>query len=260
MKGKRKKTHSASKTMGRTAARRGLTRFMKSAVPVPPPPAKGRKKRIPKVDTIAQVAEEKELQPKIAGRRKVSHEHKAPDVPGVADPDDVETVDLSVQEGGSGPLPVYGSMQQCSGATGIPIAILKRAKKSGSDAFHESGRVHLDKLLRYLFAHDDPAELDWDNELKKWQAKREKIKHDQAAATVVDRSEVRAGIFEAVAILFSELDRRFCSELPGALKGLDERSMRARAQKEIQLLKDTLRKKFEDVGKPAASTTSEPAA
>jgi hypothetical protein len=47
-------------------------------------------------------------------------------------------------------LPVYDSLEQCAGATGIPIGVLKSAKRKGSTAFR-SNRVHLEALLRFLF-------------------------------------------------------------------------------------------------------------
>ncbi len=47
-------------------------------------------------------------------------------------------------------LPVYDSIDQCVGATGISRSVIKIAKKAGCDAF-SSNRVHLAKLLAWMF-------------------------------------------------------------------------------------------------------------
>lgn len=46
---------------------------------------------------------------------------------------------------------VYPSMQALSAATGIPVPVIRRAKKSGCPAFHASNRVNFRVLLRWLF-------------------------------------------------------------------------------------------------------------
>lgn len=51
-------------------------------------------------------------------------------------------------------LPVYDSIDACSGATGIPRGVIKSAKKLGCSAFH-SNRVKLGPLLAFIFTEKE---------------------------------------------------------------------------------------------------------
>jgi len=144
-------------------------------------------------------------------------------------------------------LPIYASMGDCSGATGIPLSLLKHARRTGCPAFHASNRVDLAEFIKWAFRQDATTGedgFDWGNELKKWLSKRAKIAHDRDANTVIDRAAVETGIHAAMLFQFSELDRVFCCELPPILKGLLEPAIRVISLKEIESLKTILRQKF----------------
>src|SRR5690554_4264922 len=51
-------------------------------------------------------------------------------------------------------LPVYGSIESASGATGIPRPIFQGAKRAGCTAF-QYGRVNLGDFLKFFFQHTD---------------------------------------------------------------------------------------------------------
>jgi hypothetical protein len=54
-------------------------------------------------------------------------------------------------------LPIYESLVQMSGATGIPLAVLKRAKRQGAQfTFH--GRYHLRQFLDWCFSQRENAD------------------------------------------------------------------------------------------------------
>lgn len=55
-------------------------------------------------------------------------------------------------------LPIYESMNQCSGMTGIPRVVLAEAKREGCPAFLPGNRVELGALLRWLFSHNKDSE------------------------------------------------------------------------------------------------------
>lgn len=143
-------------------------------------------------------------------------------------------------------LPIYDSMIACEAAVGIPVSVQRQAKKGGCDAFR-SNRVDLARLIRWLFKGGTDDDVDWGQELKKVQTKRERIKLSKDEGSVMATDEVREGIQRGVGLMFGELDRVFCSELPPALKGLDELAIRTRCQGEIERIKETLRDKFNTV-------------
>jgi hypothetical protein len=145
-------------------------------------------------------------------------------------------------------LPIYDSMQACHAATGIPLRAMKHAKKHGSDAFR-SNRVDLGRLIRWLFAQgDDDSGIDWNQELAKEKAKREKIKRLLDEKRVIDRDISRQLIQSGVSIIFTELERIFLAELPGAAKGMDERGIKGKAETAIEDLRKSLTQKFDRIG------------
>jgi hypothetical protein len=143
--------------------------------------------------------------------------------------------------------PIYTSMSSCSGRTGIPLATIKNAKNEGCTAFTDSGRVDLEVLLKHLFKREEGDPTDWGADFEKWRAKREKIKHDKDADLVADKVETSEGIKASMAMLFGELDRVFCSELPPAVKGLEELAIRARSQQAIAKLKKMFEGRIEEL-------------
>ena len=142
-------------------------------------------------------------------------------------------------------LNVYESISHCSGGTGIPKQVLRKAKQAGCPAFDGNGRVRLKPLLAWLFKQPD-GDIDYHAEWKKWQALREKMKHDKDAGTVADKNEVRTWVRSFMALLFGELDRIWCMEMPPTLKGLSEAEMAAKGRAAIAELKEALRAKFQE--------------
>lgn len=131
-------------------------------------------------------------------------------------------------------LPVYETMGNCAAATGIPLPLIKHAKKSGCLAFI-GPRVHLDKLLPWLFKeHESQDALNWGDEFKKWQSKREKQKFDKEADALLDRASVEAAITRAQAIRYALLERMLLSTLPPDLKGKSEHAIRERLASVIE--------------------------
>jgi hypothetical protein len=136
-------------------------------------------------------------------------------------------------------LPQYATLQECSGATGIPLPILKAAKKAGCFA-GKHGRVDLAAFLRWAFSGDSVSEdgIDWGNELRKWLAKRARLVHDREARLTIAVSEANDGIKAGVAFLKDEHYRIFTIELPAVLKGQNEIAIRERNLKELDQIWD----------------------
>ena len=137
---------------------------------------------------------------------------------------------------------VFDSMAQCASQTGIPIAVLKRAKRDGCDAF-KSNRVYLRQLLRWVFNKDE--DRDWKSEYAKWHALREQIFHDRDAGLIIDFATIRYFLSEMIAgHLFGELER-MRGQMPAALQGMTQVQMFEQIGKEIDGLKSGLRARLE---------------
>jgi len=83
----------------------------------------------------------------------------------------------------------YESLAACSGATGIPLAVLKRAKRAGCPAF-VAHRVDLVPLLTWLFASGNDAGVDWPAKFKEFQARREELKYEREKAELIEVAAV----------------------------------------------------------------------
>jgi hypothetical protein len=129
----------------------------------------------------------------------------------------------AVEEGGG--LPVYPSMKAASGATGIPVPVLRQAKGRGCHGFRHN-RVYLRDVLEWLFSQGDDADIDWGQELKKAQAQREKIRLAKDRQEVVDRGEVSDAIRAGMARLFGVLRKVFVQEMPPRVQGLKAMEVR----------------------------------
>jgi len=131
---------------------------------------------------------------------------------------------LSSQAQSAGEFPIYDSMNQCAARSGIPLSVLKRAKKSGCDAF-KWNRVDCGKLVRWLFANT--KEEDWRGHFDKYHALREELRHSREAGDALDKGEVSFAVSKAVSLFFNLVDRQANIELPALIKGLSERECQA---------------------------------
>jgi len=138
----------------------------------------------------------------------------------------------------------FDNQKQCSAALRIPLAVLKSAKAAGCPAFKLGGRVDAPELLGWLFDRGEQDGTHWREVYDEYRAKRERIRHDKDAEQVVDRSDVQQLCQTALAILFGELDKTFCSELPAALQGRTAPEIRAEAVKAIEAMKERLKVQF----------------
>lgn len=114
-------------------------------------------------------------------------------------------------------------MAQCANATGIPLSVLKLAKKSGCEAFKDSN-VRLLPLLKYLFAQEKDSQINWKELSTKLDVRLKEIKIAESEKTLLPADEVHSAIAKGTAAFFQELGREFL-QLPAALRGLEEREM-----------------------------------
>jgi hypothetical protein len=102
-------------------------------------------------------------------------------------------------------LPSFPSMTACSAATGIPRAVLQRAKRAGCPAFDQANRIHLGVLLPWLFrpdADDDPN-VDWHARFKRAQALEMEANLEERRGGLVPATMVVSAIQKAAGELNS---------------------------------------------------------
>lgn len=145
-------------------------------------------------------------------------------------------------------LPIYDSMDQCTAATGIPLAVIKAAKKAGSDAF-KSNRVYLDRLLVWIFSNEQADSVtDWNQALAQEKTLRERRKRLMEDEQTADRPTIQRGAGKIMAIIFDTLERSFCYELPGSQVGKTEAEMATLAKGVITGLRTSLAQRIETLG------------
>lgn len=149
---------------------------------------------------------------------------------------------------------LFDTMQQASAYTGTPISLLKSAKRSGCRAFKLGNRVDYLEFLKWYWAQDktDAGLPDgfasWREVLESEKAKRESIKRQQDEKSVMPTADAEREAAEAMALVFSELERRD-RELPPALAGLPAVEIYKRMNADTESIRNTLKGKFEEIGK-----------
>ncbi len=166
----------------------------------------------------------------------------------------------------TGNLPIYSSLAQCVGDTGIPRAVLSQAKAQGCPAFR-AHRVDLGDFIRWWFSPtrtnapapdpDSQPQLElgdadlaqpvngtWQESKARVATLREIQRLAQDRRELLSRSDVQHALSRGMADLFSELDRVFASQFPGRAKGMSEVQIRDIAQDAIEKMKDGLREKW----------------
>src|ERR1017187_558504 len=150
-------------------------------------------------------------------------------------------------------FPVIESIGAAAAIIGAPKSLLKSAKLAGCKAFLTGNRVDLSILIPFLFGmlvkgSDLPEGIatpqDW---LATEKAKREAIKRQQDEKLVMLTSDGQRQAADAMAMTFSELDRRD-RELPPALAGLSAVEIFERLHAFTERLRTDAKAKFEKVG------------
>lgn len=144
------------------------------------------------------------------------------------------------KEAQSDSLPTYDSIALASGATGIPVARLKLAKKGGCPGFKDS-RVKLDAVLKWLFAQPDgKTATNWADLYREYEAKSAKLKLEKMRGRLIERAQAEETATRISGMFVSTLDRVFLSELPPLLKGRSEVDIRKILQTSIDRIRADL--------------------
>lgn len=138
-------------------------------------------------------------------------------------------------------------MAQCAGATGIPVAVLKQAKKDGCPGFTSNSRVDLAQFLGWFFSRDADASVNWSDRLKRAQAMREEHRLDSERGKMIAKETVDQAAGEIMALLLGTLDR-YSDELAPVLHGLGAAEIKSKLVGANERLKGDLRTKFRALG------------
>ena len=143
-------------------------------------------------------------------------------------------------------LPVYDSMQQMAGATGIPLEVIKYAKAQGGK-FVEHSRCNLGEFLKWFFAKADRNDdADWGVRDKKASALIKEVKLKRLNGSVVDFTLADNFIRNLIAqFVFAEL-KRLRYEFPGSLKGKDEVAIAKEVERQMDLVEKSFRGRLEE--------------
>ena len=138
------------------------------------------------------------------------------------------------------PIPMFGSMAACSEGTGIPMAVLKAAKREGCTAF-SFGRIDLAIFCRWWFAQDQENAIDWTKRNKRAEALTRELKLQTERDQVVEVPLATRFIQNLVSnVFFGELDR-LAHEFPSTLKAKTEVQIYEECEKQIAAIKRALK-------------------
>ena len=145
--------------------------------PTPPPPTLGGKKTVPNPTPAGSA---KQRFPSMRGSNKKTHDSRPP-------------------------LPVFDSIAACSGGTGIPVGVIRKAKRAGCRAF-TSSRVDLAELLRFLFASDDPTSgVNWRERLVAAEARLKELDLSEREASLVPMATARKVLGDVLGPMRTEI-------------------------------------------------------
>lgn len=139
---------------------------------------------------------------------------------------------------------VYDSIAQASASEGIPVAVIRFAKKHGCPAF-DHGRVNVFKFNEWYHARDGAGQ-NWDDKFKEFRAKREQQKFAREDGRTISTDDAESAGAIAIGTLNRVLRQSLCNDLPAATKGLDEVGIRSANEAALDRAFDDARKAFKE--------------
>lgn len=133
-------------------------------------------------------------------------------------------------------LPIYENVHQCHHATGIPLSVIKSARRLSKTG--EGNRIGLEALLKAIFT--ERKEEDWRALREKSDALRAQAELHEVQGKVLDKDEAGRAFRAAVAMFWQTLDRAAQLELPPLLKGCSEQQIRDELLSMTQQMKATI--------------------
>jgi hypothetical protein len=153
-------------------------------------------------------------------------------------------------------LPVYDNVEQCSGATGIPVSLIKAIRRTSKEPF-KNQRIHLGPLLREIFSNTGDGEdgINWKGVKEKADAQYSQARTSQLLGLTLDKNEVSAELARAMSPLWSDLELIAEQEGPADLVGRTNLSIQEWLMSRFDRLKAGF---FESLGQTAAAVENDP--
>jgi len=141
-------------------------------------------------------------------------------------------------------------MANMAEVTGIPISIIRQAKKSGVPGFDAGNRCWLYPVLAWFFQQDGKGfdSEDWANRFKRANALIKENELEIRNGKLIRFDLVKSVHAMAIPALFLAL-RKNARELPPVLKGLSEVEIQQRLEKENGMIEQRVREAFEKLKK-----------
>lgn len=141
-------------------------------------------------------------------------------------------------------LPLYDSLAAMAAQTGIPVDILKSAKREGC-VFVRHGRCDLRIFLEWFFSRTGDNQ-DWTKRSKRAEALTREHNLQTLQKESIPFAEVTYFLQPLVSVVFfGELDR-LLSELPASVKGASEVQIHSEVGKQIEQIKTSLTVKLDE--------------
>jgi len=138
----------------------------------------------------------------------------------------------------------FGSMAQAASSCGIPLAILRKAKREGCPAFKRD-RVDIGDFIVWFFNQDNiGGNEDWASRHKAAAAMTLEAKLEEIRDETCHVSLGRRFINDLVGTLFFGQLERLANEFPATLKGKTEIEINKECIEQIETIKRSLRDKL----------------
>jgi len=146
-------------------------------------------------------------------------------------------------------VPMFDSLQHMAGMTGIPLSVLKLAKRSGC-MFCSHGRCDLIIFLKWFFVENQEKQghesIDWISRDKRGSALLKEAKLEEELERVIDFSIASRFVnYITQVAFFSELER-LAQEFPATLKGKNEIEVENEVELQIKQIKESLKKSVQE--------------
>ena len=136
-------------------------------------------------------------------------------------------------------IPLFGSIAQASAASGVPVQILRIAKKNGCPGFI-GNRVDIGEFFTWWFNRDHEEAEDWTRRDKRAAALTKEAKLALVNDNVAEVNQVTRAIQHIISnVFFGELER-MATEFPSTLKGKGEVAIFEECNRQIESVKRLL--------------------
>lgn len=140
-------------------------------------------------------------------------------------------------------LPSFSSMAECVAQTGIPLHVLKQAKRAGCDAFDSHNRVNLRKLLVFLFKEGEDGDeggTDWNLRAKRAKALLDEMELKEREGKMRNVDDMRSEWDRCAAKACAVMTQKFVTELPPRCDGNPAAEIAKKNEEAVEQVREIL--------------------